>query len=426
VLIILLLLLLVGGISAIVAYIRLSSTPETARWEMPWQMPEPGRIAAGLAVWGLTGAPPELIYRQAMATDDLDTAAAQALLTLNLPDNQRLGWMTVLAHRFMEAERSAEARIFVQRSANAAMLMPDLSDAARAQALLQLAQDWAALNDNSNAIQTLEQALIIAQFSSELTPPLRKQLLNDIGQQTIALGETARGQAISAIPVLDYTAASPRTFSLTPLLHQTPNYPESLNRRIVERQQAAQRYIEDWGQRGGQASAGAARDLANHLMDEHLARQTLYRNQLGREDLDPAARIALLYDQAVWLTVQYRVAGGLYGASIVPNWEAERPAIGQALQNAFGALEDELALYLDTLPEEEQAAGQLALARQSATWGILGLLPQPQPTMLADALNQAAAAAAPGHIVPRAQLKEAQLRVELFYQPTAPAPAPVP
>ena len=418
--IILLVLLLAVGISALVAYARLSHPPEVAQWQDPWQMPEPERISAGLAVWSLTGAPAELVYRQALATDHLDTAAAQTLLSLKLPDNQRLGWLSVLAHRFAGAQRLPDARIFTRHSANAAMLMPDLPDSVRVRALMQAAENWADLDDREQALQTLEQALVIAQFSAELSPPQRKQTLTQIGQQVLALGETARGQAISAIPVLDYAPASPSAFSFTPLLTQSPNFPETLNQLVLARQQTAQRYIEDWEKRGGVASAGATRELAASLIDEDLARKTFYRDQLSQEDLSPEARVILLLDQSNWLLLRYAIANQLYGASIVPNWEAERPAIRNTLNDSLNALNDALGQYETTLPAAEQPAASMARARLLTTWAVLGLLPDADMQALSQQLEQAAASAPPEHIYLRLTLQKDHPHIELFYLPAAP------
>ncbi len=420
-LIVLLFVLLAIGVGAIVAYVKISYSPTSALWKTPWEMPEPQRISAGLAVWSLAGAPPDLVYRQAMATDELDTAAAITLLTPNLPSNQRLGWMNVLAHRFIPIERQADARIFLQYTANLAMVLPDLPDYLRAQILVQTAEGWTDLKEKENAVQNLEQALTIAQFSPELTPALRKTLLTDIGKHYIQLGDIARGQAISAIPVLDYAPASLPTFPLAPILQKPLVYPEAIAKLQKERQDAAQFYVDDWGQRGGAASAAAARNLENSLIDEDLGRQVYYREQLAREEMNGDDRARITFDEVQWLAIKYRAASGLYGVPLVANWTAERPAIGIALRDAIVALHNEMNAYVATLPEDQQPAGRVAMDRLIMGWAVTGIYVGANLDVIADGLNQDVAVWDATGVFPRAEVRGDGIHIELFYK--APPPA---
>jgi len=412
----LLLMLLVVGIGAITFYIKLTYGPPPALWESAWDMPEPQRISSGLAVWSLAGTPPELVYRQAMATDDLDAAAALTLLTPDLPANQRLGWSDVLANRFIPGDRQADARIFMQHTADLAIILPNLPDHLRAQMLVQTSKGWADLEDKETAGWALEQALIIAQFSPELTPALRKSLLTEIGKRYIQLGDIARGQAISAIPVLDYEASPAPDFPLEPILQQPLAYPQAISNLQSERQQAARFYVDDWSQRGGVASVGASKDLENRLIDEDLGRQVYYNNQLAREDLLGDARSRLIFDQVAWLAIKYRAASGLYGAPLVANWTAERPAIGVALRNAIVALHNQMNIYVSALPENQQPAGKVAMDRLLMGWMAIGLYVGANQTVSVDALNQDIAAWNVTGVFPKAEVRGDRVHIELFYK----------
>jgi hypothetical protein len=384
-------------------------------------MPEPQLISPGPAVWSLAGTPPDLVYRQAMAADELDTAAAATLLTPNLPANQRLGWVNVLAHRFIPGKRQADARVFLQYTADLAMVLPDLPDHLRAQILMQAAEGWAELDEKETATWALEQALIIAQFSPELTPALRKNLLTDIGEQTIQLGDVARGQAISAIPVLDYGVTPPHAFPLDPILQQPLAYPEAINNLQKERQQAAQFYVDDWSQRGGVASAGAARALENSLIDEDLGRQVYYRDQYAREDLEGDARARVIFDQVEWLAIKYRAASGLYGAPLVPQWQESRSDIGIDLRNSIVALHNEMNAYTATLPEDQQPAGKVAMDRLIMGWTVIGLYVGANLDVITDGLNQNIADWNVTGVFPRAEVRGGRIHIELFYKETVEA-----
>ena len=419
-LLILLVILLLVGIGAIATYIKISYGPTAALWEDPWDMPEPALVSSGLAVWSLAGTPPDLVYRQSMAAEELDTAAALTLLTPNLPSNQRLGWMNVLAHRFIPVERKADARVFLQYTADLAMVLPDLPDYQRAQILLQTAEGWAELGEKENAAWALKQALVIAQFSPELPPALRKNLLTDIGEHYIQLGDIGRGQAVSAIPVLDYVAAPPLAFPLDPILQKPLAYPEAINNLQSERQQAARFYVDDWNQRGGGASAGAIRSLENRLIDEDLGRQVYYQNEYAREDLSGDDRARVIFDQVEWLAIKYRAASGLYGTPLVSNWTAERPAIGVALRDAIVALHNQMNAYVATLPAEQQPAGRVAMDRLIMGWTVIGLYVGANLDVITDALNQDVAAWNATGVFPRAEVRGDRVHIELFYK--APPP----
>ena len=421
----LLIILLIIGIGAIAAYIKISYGPTAALWKNAWDMPEPERISPGLAVRSLAGTPPDLVYRQAMAAEELDTAAALTLLTPNLPANQRLGWVNVLAHRFIPTERQADARVFLQYTADMAMVLPDLPDYLRAQILMQTAEGWAELEEKENASWGLEQALVIAQFSPELPPALRKNLLTDIGEQYIRLGDVARGQAVSAIPVLDYAITLPPAFPLDPILQKPLAYPEAINNLQLERQQAAQFYVDDWSQRGGEASAGAARNLENSLIDEDLGRQVYYQDQYAREDLSGDDRARVIFDQVEWLAIKYRAASGLYGTPLVANWTAERPAIGATLRDAIVALHNQMNAYVATLPEEQQPAGRVAMDRLIMGWAVTGLYVDANLDVITDAMNQDIAAWNVTGVFPQAEVRGDRVYIQLFYKaPPTPTPEP--
>jgi len=408
------------GVGSIAYYIKLTYGPPSALWESPWDMPEPQRISAGLAVWSLTGAPPELVYRQALATNELDTATALTLLTPNLPANQRLGWTNALAHRFITDGRTSDAFVMLQYTADLAMVLPDLPDYLRAQILIKAADGWAELGDKEKADWALSQALVIAQFSPELSPSLRKNLFNDIGERTIALGDAARGQAISAIPVLNYTITPPQPFPLDPILQKPLIYPEGVANLQREREQSAQLYVDDWSQRGGEAAAGVAMSLAARLIDEDLGRQVYYQNQYARKDLAGDDRARVVYDQVEWEAIKYRAASGLYGAPLVGEWVEKRPDIGIELRNSIAALHNEMNDYVATLPQDKRQAGKVAMDRLIMGWTVIGLYVGANLDVVTDDLNKDIADWDAVGVFPRARVRGDRIEIELFYKSPLP------
>ncbi len=405
------------GIFSIGLYVRQKLTPPMPLWAHPWQMPEPERISAGLAVWSLTGVSPDKVYRHAMANNELDTVAAMALLTPRLPSSQRLGWLTVLAQRFPEEGRIADAHVFLNYSTALVMLMPDLSDQLRANTLLQIADEWRALGEKDQALWTLEQALILAQYSPYLTKPGRKNLFIQIGEQYVQLGDPNRGQAVAAIPVLSNGIPQKATIPLGAVQEAPTTLPPSLQTLIQEREVAAQAYVDDWSQRGGEAAPGAAQALANSLIDEDLGRGVFYDNVLAREDITPEERTRVLFDRVAWRAIQYRAANRLFGASIVPQWEADKTAIGLSLRDAIVELHNQSTIWVDSLPQEQQPEARVVMDRLILGWGLLGLYVGANLELASDAMNQDIAAWQAAGVFPRAIVKNGVVHVELFYQP---------
>jgi len=418
-LIALLVLLLAIAAGALGYYVWLTYGPTEALWDDPWEMPEPSRITAGLAVWSLAGTEPSVVYQHAMAGDELDTVAALTLLTPRLSQGQRLGWTEVLAQRYTLIDRDADARVFWRYTTDLAMLLPDIDDQRRAEILLRAARAWQALGEKDEARRVLDQALVLAQSSPYLTKPARKQLFLALGDQYIALGDEARGQAVAAIPVLTEGIPQPPASPLPTILNEPPARPASLEALIAERRAAAQAYVDDWHQRGGRAAAGVTERLNNRLLDEDLGREVFYDEVFSREDLAADEQVRALFDRVDWYAIRYRAAGRLYGASITPDWEADRVNLGMALRDAIVALHSQSATWTASLPEDQQAAAQVAMDRLIFSWAAIGLYVGANISQLSDTLNQDIAALDATGVFPRATVEGGRARIELFYKPPA-------
>ena len=389
--------------------------PPPAMWAQPWRMPEPQHINSGLAVWSLAGIPPDDLYRQAITADEFDAAAAMTVLTVRLASSQRLGWMQALARQAINDDRPQDARVFLHHTSDLTLLLTTMKDYQRAQRLIDVAEGWLALGDKNASRNALEQALTIAQFSTEMSRPVRRKLLDDLANHYIKLGDAARGQAISAIPVVDSPILDAQSYTLDPLLLTPPPYSSDVQNARQAREQAARAYVDDWNQRGGAAAGGAVRTLGNALIDEDLVRQGFYESQLPRSGVNVSAEtLQLRFDQLNWLTIKYRVANRLYGASLVANWEAERPAIATSLDEAFQALHRDLTAYVTTLPAEQQAAARLAVDRLMLEWAVIGLYPNADLQALADALNQDIAAWPVAGVFPRASMQDDRIQIDVI------------
>ena len=424
VIIILLVILLAIGIGSLAYYVRITYGPAPALWAKPWEMPEPERINAGLAVWSLAGTEPEKVYQFAMAGEELDTVAALALLTPRLSPAQRLGWLDVLAQRFRVVGRNEDARVFLRYTTDLAMLLPDVDDQRRADILLKVAEAWQTLGEKERARWTLEQALVLAQYSPYLTRPNRKQLFLAIGEQFVQLGDATRGQAVAAIPVLTEGVPPPPTSSLESVIDQTPDFPPSLVKLIQEREAAAQAFVDDWNQRGGQAAAGVTNALNARLVDEDLGRAVFYDEVFSQESLPGDLLTRALFDRIAWYAIRYRAASRLYGTSITPAWEANRIDLGIGLRDAIVALHNQSNAWVASLPADQQAEARVAMDRLIFSWAVIGLYVGANLELLSDTMNQDIAALDASGVFPKSTFENGRARIELFYK-APPAPGEV-
>ncbi len=410
----LLALLLIVGVGSIFYYFRITraTPPPAAAHGSPWDDLAAADILSGLAVWSLAEAEPEELFRQAMAIDAVETAAAETLTTPALSDAQRLGWLKVLARRQATGSGNAvQAASLSQLAADLALLAPSLGDLQRAEALIGVAEVWGELGRGQEARDLLAEATRVAVSGPDLAPAIRRRLLEQIAQAYTGLGDNAAARTARALPA-DAPAAPPPSLP-DPLTHLTGPlaYNDEVTRFQAARIQQAQAYVDAWIARAGQIGRGEAQMLAGALIDEDLARAIFYDQRLRDPALAAGDRAALLWDRIHWLLIKYRAASGLYGAPLVEGWAAEQPAIRQALHDAFLDLTTTLRQLISDLPAEEQAPATHALYRRLLIWARLGLYPDADFAFLANALNDAAQQwPDPPILLPRATTGRAPLR----------------
>lgn len=388
----LLALLVIVGVGSIFYYFTLTrAAAPAAGHDSPWDNLAAEDVLAGLAVWSLAEAPPEELFRQAMAIDAVETAAAATLTTAALTDEQRLGWLKLLARRQAAAGQQPQAAGLNQLTADLALLAPDLGDVQRAEALIAAAAVWDVLGRGADAHSLLVEATRVAEIGPELAPAIRRRLLEQIAEVYTTLGDHAAARAVRALPA-DAPALPPAALpGPDPLafLATPPPYNDEIIRFQAARVRQAQAYVDAWVARSGQIGRGEAQMLEGALIDEDLARAVYYDQRLRDPALTPADRAALLWDRIHWLLIKYRAASGLYGAPLVANWIGERPAIRQNLHDAFVALTATLRAQIDALPAAEQAPAAHLLHRRLLIWARTGLYPDPDLRSLANALNDA-------------------------------------
>ncbi|RME80308.1 MAG: hypothetical protein D6775_16550 [Caldilineae bacterium] len=366
---------------------REDTTPEPPA--NAWTLLRADQILPGLALWSLAEYPAEQEYRQAMGAEAIETATAAAITRPELPGVQRLGWLTVLARRQAGLGERNRALQLYSLAMDLAMLEPELGQHTRANTLLDVAAGLAELDDEAATRRALDQVVLIAVNSGELTASVRRQMLEDVASVYEQIGDLKAAAAIRALAINSPTPRRPST-TIDPLqvLQEPLEYPDDLADFRRARVAQAQTVINTWLAQNGQVSRVQWSALEAALIDEDLVRRAFYEQQFAREDLTPAMRARLLWDQVQWLLIKYRAARGLFGTELVANWVAELPAIRQQLNDTFAQLASALLEHIDTMRGDRQAEARYSLYRHLLIWARIGLYPDADRVFLANALNE--------------------------------------
>ena len=372
-------------------YLTLSPAATLPAGSSPWDSLVPEHILPGPAVALLAGVNQDRIYRETMAVDAIETATAQAIANADLPEVQRLGWLTVLARRQALQGDHGRASELYQLAADLALLAPELGDHQRADTLLGVAGGWLLLGRKEQAGGVLTQVELIAQKSPQLEPPVRRQLLEEAARLYDSLGDVEAARRTRALPV--ESPSQPVTPPLDPLRQiqslGPPDYPQTIINAEVARRAQAQAFADGWIGREGEVAKGQTQALERALLDEDLVRSAFYDQKLADVTLPPLERARVQWDQILWLIIKHRAASDLYGLTLVPSWTAEQPAERQSLQDAFGRMSDLISLHLQTLGPEQQGQASYNYYRHALQAARIGLYPDADLVFLANAMNDA-------------------------------------
>lgn len=382
--------LALAGIALLAAYFLLSRQPAASTgWVDPATELSSGGIAADVAVLTLAGEPDDRVIRAALDAGEAETAYATLVYSVLLPDNTRSGSWLLLARTYREQD-PARAAVCYQAAFDLATLGTSLSDVARADVSLQVARGYADLQRDWIATLGLAQAENIARYSLTLLPAQRRNVLTQVVDAYEELGEAQIAATLQS-QIATYTAGTgisvQSAAQLLPSLRGAVVLPQPVVGALAARQGAAANLAARWLASEPSTRTTLAQALGQALSDEDAARSEFYA---GAEGLELADRLALLHDQMTWLSVKYRVASLGYGVSLVPEWEQQGSAIGQALAQTVTALINGYGQQLDTLDALEAVQARVELLRQGVLWSRLGLFHDQQAeALLSEQLAEA-------------------------------------
>jgi hypothetical protein len=387
-------LLVVAVVAGAIFFVLQRQQTTSATWQDPIAGILPAEILPELALYPLAGASELETIDVAMANGDLETAYAALVFSMDLTDVQRIGRLTLLGKRFVEADLPRRADLCYQQIYDVALISPTLNDPARADALLGSGTGWAALGQTALAANACDQVYLLATQSPYLQMAHRRDLLGRLETAYGDLGDVERAAACQqAIANLDQqpNPQPPAMPGPAPGLPQGSEPVSSPQVGTLEeaRRQAAYTLLQALG---GEAEPppGLVGNLAQALQAEDAAKQGLYQQELDATS-QPGKRINVDWQSIRWLMLKYRVAARGFGLSLVPEWESQLPDIQSALSTAYEDLLFDYEDFVAALPDASLlGSGSYQARRQSILAGQLGQYPNYPAEQLASKLQDAA------------------------------------
>lgn len=387
-------LLLAVAIVSVAVYLLSQRQPQSAGWQDPVIAILPEEIAADLALYPLAGASELDTVDAAIDNGDLETAYATLEFGMELTEAQRIGRLILLCGLFTDAEMPERAALTLQQIEDTAMLGPDLTDPARADALLAGGRGWAVLGEEAKALEAYDQVYLIAVQSPYLQMANRRDLLAALETAYDDLGAEERAvESHGAIIRLDQQigAHPPVSAGPMPALMQEELTISSAEVGALEdaRRQAAYDLLDPLS-RGEEPPANLVENLSQALQAEDAAKLELYEREL-ESTTQPNRRISVNQQLVRWLMLKYKVASRGFGIALVLEWEGALADIQSELSKAWEGLYFDYEDLVASLPEAALIEpGSYAVRRQVILDGRLGWYPNYPAEQLADKLQDAA------------------------------------
>jgi hypothetical protein len=387
--------LVIIAVAAGVAFVVLRQPRAGAgTWQDPSAAVVSAQVAPDLALYPLAGASEVEAIDAAIDTGELMTAYSMLMHSSNVSDRQRIGRLSVLGDRLIDSEQPGLAAVTYQQIYDLALLSPRLNDWLRGEALRAAGQGWAKLDQKDRAAGAFEQAHLLAARSPYLQTAQRRELLVKVLEAYRGLDQPKQAQEIEAqIRELDESSSEkPVAVSMPrpelPLGENPVSSPE-VGALEETRRQAAFALIGALAE-GQEPARSLADGLREALVAEDVGKLALYDQELAGTS-QSARRIDIQWQKIRWLLLKYEIASGAVGRSVVPEWEAQLPAIQSSLSKAYEGLLFDYEDLMTALPEASLIGpGRYEARRLIALAGRLGQYPNFPAEQMAEKLQAAA------------------------------------
>ncbi len=400
-------LLVIVALGSVAVYLVLRARPvaTAATWQDPIVGIVPDQIAPELALYPLAGASELDTIDLAIDNQQPYTAYAGLLFALTLADAQRSGRLLEVAGQFSDAGQPELVQLVFQQVYDLAVLSPELNDPLRADALLSSGSGWAAVKQDELAMLAYDQAHAIALYSPYLQTAHRRDLLQKVAAACTQMGweEQAAQCRRDTAELDDRLHPQPPDLDEDPIgLFGSPQPVSSEQIGLLEesRRQAAYAVLEALST-GRQPAPEQLAALAQALQAEDQAKLSLYQQELDATT-QPGRKTEVHWALLEWLTLKYKISMKGFGLSVVPDWEAQAPAIRSDLSKAYEALRFDYEDRVTSLPDASlMEPGRYEVWRWLALAGRLGQYPNyPEEQMGAKLQETARNLIATGLVTP--------------------------
>ena len=326
-----------------------------------------GEIASPHALLQLAGDAPAALATQAIQAGELDLAASIVTFAVELSDRDRLNTWLQLGRRYLATGQTDAAVRSYQNARTVVVTGMGLTTSERSQALIQVAEGLLHADDAA-ALDAAQQVRLLAEQTPDLLPAQRMQIVDALRPVATAIDDDLLATSVDVLARNPYLTPAgilleERWSALGAPLDADPTVANA----VAVRRQAARGLADRFA--AAADSEPERQTLAAALMAEDQARAAAFQTRLNA-GLTLAEQFSLLLEQRAWLGLKLRVAAGGFGASLVPEWEAQPTAIRQELaaatNNVVNIVEAIIAAETDPVTQATlRTQTQLWLAQQA-------------------------------------------------------------
>ncbi len=324
--------------------LRPEPLPDGLSWQPPLDQVKNRDLDLATVFLPLTGTSANEVLNESFESGDWENAYALVAYDTTLTDPDRIGALLQLGTRYSAAGKQAQASRCYLAAARIATLSPVLSDVVRLETFLQVSAGLRSAGAPDAARLETDQAFLLAQYSPSLTREPQSRRLAQIASAYDALSANAvadEARALAAEPVAapaDNAGYLPREPFVLPSVDPpaSPEVEGAHQRRVAAAKQLQDDIKQGSITRPSDLPSDSVKQLGDALVEEDGARAAFVAPSVQVQE--PGATRAILQEQVAWLGLKYRIARGAFGASLVPEWEKQAPAIRTAWNKAWGEL----------------------------------------------------------------------------------------
>lgn len=334
----------------------------------PMALLQPDLVQPALATRSLAGDPGGALVAQALQAGELPTAAALLLFDTDATHSGRAALWQQLGRRWLDADEPERAAVAYAQTVSIGALDVALRSLERGQLLTQAAAGLHAADATDHAQAAATQALRAIAQAPDLLPAQRSQLLQslkpvvdliDAPTLSAQVNDLLRNPFVNATGIL--------LTNSWPLITTPPPADPAVEQATAARNLAARNLADRFVLTGGIDVQPEIDALRTSLLNEEQQRGAAYRTALGAAS-SREAQLGLLLEQRSWLLLKLQVAQGAFGLSLVPEWEAGRPALEGELAGLLANIQLIVQAIADVQPTPLE---QNMLRAEVSEWAAL-------------------------------------------------------